>query len=216
MGNESFFTVDGVRVTRTEDLRLITGCGRFAADWNLPGQLYGCFLRSDRAHARIVALDVAAARRFPGVHTVITGDDAVRAGYVQPVSFFTFAGKDGQRAKIPRRPVLAHGRVRFVGEPVALVVADSEDIARDACALIALQYEDLPCVIDPASAFAPCAAQLHEGIPFNQAFECEAGDDVTYFIAEFDVVAAHFVSPVSYGYLQLLHQLHRPLHRQYL
>ena len=176
MSHELFFTVDGVRVTRTEDLRLITGRGRFAADWNLPGQLYGCFLRSDRAHARIVALDVAAARRHPGVHAVITGEDAVRAGYVQPVSFFTFAGKDGQRAKIPQRPVLAHERVRFAGEPVALVVADSENIARDACTLIAIQYEDLPCVIDPSSAFAPGAAQLHEDIPFNQAFECEAGD----------------------------------------
>lgn len=170
------FTIEGVRVTRLEDLRLITGRGRFAADWNAPGQLHGHFLRADRAHARIVELDVAAARRHPGVHAVITGEDAVRAGYVQPVSFFTFEGKDGQRAKIPQRPVLAHQRVRFVGEPVALVVADSEDIARDACALIAIRYEDLPCVIDPAAAFAPTAAQLHEGIPRNQAFECEAGD----------------------------------------
>lgn len=176
MPNDPIFTVEGVRVTRLEDLRLITGRGCFAADWNLPGQRYGHFVRSDRAHARIVALDIAVARRHPGVHAVITGDDALRAGYVQPVSFFTFEGKDGQRAKIPKRPVLAHQRVRFVGEPVALVVADREDIARDACALITIRYEDLPYVVDPAAAFAPTAAQLHEGIPFNQAFECEAGD----------------------------------------
>jgi len=179
VGNDASFTVDGMRVTRLEDLRLITGHGRFAADWNLPGQLYGYFLRSDRAHARIVELDVTAARRAPGVHAVITGEDAVRAGYVQPVSFFTFEGTDGQRAKRPRRPVLAHERVRFVGEPVALVVADSENIARDAGALITIRYEDLPCVIDPATAFAPDAAQLHEGVPRNQAFECEAGDAAT-------------------------------------
>ena len=152
MGNSPTFTVDGQRVTRLEDVRLLTGHGKFAADWNLPGQLHGAFLRSDRAHARIVALNVDVARRHPGVHAVLTGEDAVRAGYVQPVSFFTFPGKDGQRAKIPQRPVLAHERVRFVGEPVALVVADSEDVARDACALIDIRYEDLPCVVDPAAA----------------------------------------------------------------
>ena len=176
MSNDKFFTVEGERVTRLEDLRLITGRGRFAADWNAADQLYGHFLRSDRAHAHIIELDISAARRYPGVHAVITGEDAVRAGYVQPVSFFTFEGKDGQRAKIPKRPALAHRRVRFVGEALALVVADSENIARDACALIRVRYEDLPCVIDPASAFAPTAAQLHEDIAHNQAFECEAGD----------------------------------------
>ena len=73
------FTVDGQRVTRLEDVRLLTGHGKFASDWNLPGQLHAAFLRSDRAHARIVALNVDAARRYPGVHAVLTGEEIGRA-----------------------------------------------------------------------------------------------------------------------------------------
>src|SRR5450756_488229 len=128
--NRQFFEVDGVRVSRLEDLRLVTGCGKYASDWDSPGQLYGYFLRSDRAHARIVSLHVEAARKHPGMHGVVTGEDAVRAGYVQPVSFFNLTGKNGMRARVPQRPVLAHGRVRFVGEPVALIVAESHGASR--------------------------------------------------------------------------------------
>src|SRR5450759_1389446 len=174
--NRQFFEVDGVRVSRLEDLRLVTGCGKYASDWDSPGQLYGYFLRSDRAHARIVSLHVEAARKHPGVHGVVTGEDAVRAGYVQPVSFFNLTGKNGMRARVPQRPVLAHGRVRFVGEPVALIVAESVHSAQDACALIEVQYEDLPCAVDPEEALAPSAPQLHENVPGNMSFECEAGD----------------------------------------
>ncbi len=171
-----FFEVDGVRVARLEDLRLVTGHGKYASDWNLPGQSHGHFLRSDRAHARIVSLNVEAARRHPGVHAILTGDDAVRAGYVQPVSFFNLIGKDKMRARVPQRPVLAYERVRFVGEPVALVVGDSAYIAQDACALIEVQYEDLPIVVDPEEALAPGAPRLHDDIPGNMPFECEAGN----------------------------------------
>lgn len=171
-----FFEVDGVRVSRLEDLRLVTGHGKYASDWNLPGQLHGHFLRSNRAHARIVSLNVEAARRHPGVHAILTGEDAVRAGYVQPVSFFNLIGKDKMRARVPQRPVLAYERVRFVGEPVALVVADSAYIAQDACALIEVQYEDLPIVVDLEQALAPGAPQLHDDIPGNLSFECEAGN----------------------------------------
>ncbi len=170
------FEVSGARVTRLEDYRLLTGAGTFAADWNLPGQLYGHFLRTDRAHARIVSLDVSAARKHPGVHAVLTGDDAVRAGYVQPVSFFTFAGKNGAKPLLPQWTVLAHERVRFNGEPLAFVVAESALIAQDACALIKVEYEELPCVVDGESALAPGAPVLHQHIPGNQSFECEAGD----------------------------------------
>ena len=170
------FAVSGARVSRLEDFRLLTGRGRYAADWNMSGQLYGYFLRSERAHALIVGLTLEAARTLPGVQAILTGEDAVRAGFVQPVSFFNLKGRDGTRARLPQWPVLAYGRVRFVGEPVAFVVADSVDIARDACALIEIVYEDLPCVIDYAEALAPGAPQLHENVPQNLSFECEAGD----------------------------------------
>ena len=171
-----FFEVDGVRVSRLEDLRLVTGSGKYASDWNMPGQLHGHFLRSDRAHARIVSLRVKAAREHPGVHAVLTGEDAVRAGYVQPVSFFNLTGKNGMRARVPQWPVLACGRVRFVGEPVAFIVAESAHVAQDAGALIEIEYEELPVVIDSEEALAPAAPQLHENVPGNMPFECEAGD----------------------------------------
>ena len=78
MGHHDLFEVDGVRVSRFEDLRLITGAGTYASDWNLPGQLHAFFLRSDRAHAKIVSIDTAGARKHPGVAGIYTGEDAVR------------------------------------------------------------------------------------------------------------------------------------------
>ena len=138
--------------------------------------MHGHFLRADRAHARIVSIDSSAAKNYPGVQAVLTGEDAVRAGYVQPVSFFNFPGKHGAKPLLPRWPVLAHERVRFAGEAVAFVVADSAHMAQDACALINVVYQALPCVVDGAAALAPAAPLLHQHIPGNLPFECEAGD----------------------------------------
>src|SRR5690606_4327747 len=118
------FEVGGAKLSRLEDLRLIKGEGRYAADWSLPNQAHAAFLRSDRAHAKILSVNTDAARKAKGVLAVLTGEDAVKAGYVKPLSFLTFAGKDGKKASIPERPVLAHGRVRFVGDLVALVIAE--------------------------------------------------------------------------------------------
>ena len=146
--------VAGARVARLEDRRLIAGEGRFAADWNLPGQLHAAFLRSDRAHARIVRIDASAARAAPGVRLVLTGEDAVRAGQVRPIHFLTFPGRDGMRARIPDRPSIAHERVRFVGEPVALVVADSADLAADACALVRVPTVNAVAAMTPPATAA--------------------------------------------------------------
>jgi carbon-monoxide dehydrogenase large subunit len=161
--------------SRVEDLRLITGTGKFAADWNAPGQLYGCFVRSDRAHANILAVNPAPALAFPGVEHVFTGEDAVRAGYIRPPHALTFTGLNGMKALVPDRPVLARDRVRFVGEAVALVVATSAAAAQDAAELVEVDYEDLPCVVQPEDALAPGAPQLHDGVPGNLAFQSEAG-----------------------------------------
>ena len=111
---------------RREDLRLVTGQGRYTADWNLPGQAYGYFLRSDRAHAEIVAIDTAAASRAPGVLGVFCGEDLAQGRLQEPAADVHFKGKDGTVIKVPHRHALAQERVRFVGEPVALVVAESE------------------------------------------------------------------------------------------
>ena len=102
---------------RREDDRLLTGQGRYTADWNFPGQLYGCFLRSDRAHARIASIDTGAARAAPGVVAVYTGEDVKHFQTPPPMVRYPI--------KVPQRPILARERVRYVGEEIALVVAAS-------------------------------------------------------------------------------------------
>src|SRR3977135_1914709 len=105
--------MSGVFKGRREDERLITGQGRYTADWNLPGQVYGYFLRADRAHAEIVTLDVGEASRSPRVLAVLTGRDLEQAGFRSPRPISHFKGKDGTLLKSPHRPALAHERVRF-------------------------------------------------------------------------------------------------------
>jgi aerobic carbon-monoxide dehydrogenase large subunit len=163
--------------TRVEDARLITGGGKFAADWNMRGQLYAQFVRSDRAHAEIVSIKVEAARRHPGVKGVFSGIDAVRAGYVKAPHSLNFPGVNGMQTRAPERPVLANGKVRFVGEALALVAAESAGAAEDAAHLIEVEYRDLPAVVLPEGALLDGAPQLHEGVvPGNLALETEAGD----------------------------------------
>ncbi|MEO7728565.1 MAG: xanthine dehydrogenase family protein molybdopterin-binding subunit, partial [Burkholderiales bacterium] len=102
-------------MSRREDQRLTTGHGRYTADWNLPDQLHAVFLRADRAHAEIVSLDTARALKHPGVLAIFTGADAQTAGYKSLPNVVNFPGKDGLAMKKPLHPVLAQGRVRFVG-----------------------------------------------------------------------------------------------------
>ena len=161
---------------RVEDQRLITGAGKYASDWNAAGQLYGYFVRSDHAHAEIKAVDTAAALKQPGVRHVFTGADAVAAGYIKPPHSLTIPGRNGSKALAPQRPVLAHGKVRFVGEAIALVVADSAAAAQSAAELVEIEYRDLPCVVQPEAALALGAPQLHDDVPGNLSFEAETGN----------------------------------------
>jgi aerobic carbon-monoxide dehydrogenase large subunit len=174
MTYETHHAHDGRRV---EDYRLITGAGRYASDWNQPGQLYGHFVRADRAHAEILSVDTKNALAFPGVKHVFTGEDAVAAGYVKAPHTMQFVGKNGMKARGPDRPVLAHGRVRFVGEAVALVVADTAAAAQDAAELVEVEYRDLPSVTDAEAALADGAPQLADDIPGNLAWESEVGNE---------------------------------------
>src|SRR5258708_6859508 len=161
---------------RREDARLLTGQGRYTADWNLPDQLYGVFLRSDHAHAEIAALNVEAARRAPGVVAVFTGADTGKAGFKSPPSLVKYPGKGGMAIKIPHREVLAERRVRFVGQEIALVVATSAAAAQDAAEAIEVEYRDLPVIVDADAALAGAAPQLHADIPGNLSFDYEYGD----------------------------------------
>src|SRR5215470_11477518 len=162
---------------RREDLRLVTGQGKYASDWNLPGQLYGYFLRSDRAHAEIVSLDAGKARNAPGVVAVLTGADTARAGFKPTPNIARYPGRGGVTIKVPHRDGLANGRVRFVGQEVALVVAQSASAAQDAAERIDVEYRDLPVIVDAEAALASGASQLYPEIPGNLCFDYEYGDE---------------------------------------
>ena len=174
---------------RREDQRLITGQGRFTSDWNLPDQLYGHFLRADRAHAEIVALNVGAALAAPGVKAVLTGEDTHRAGFKDAPPIVRYPGRGGMKLVEPHRDTLAFGRVRHVGQEVALVVADSPAAAQDAAELIEVEYRELPPIVEAEQALAAGAVQLYDHIPGNLAYDFEYGDDAAVTAAFAD--AAH-------------------------
>jgi len=162
---------------RREDLRLVTGQGKYTSDWNLPGQLYGHFLRSDRAHAEIVSLETGETAKSPGVVAVLTGADTAKAGFKSTPNIARYPGRGGVGIKVPHRDGLANGRVRFVGQEVALVVAASAAAAQDAAETIEIEYRDLPVVVDAEAALASGAAQLYPEIPGNLCFDYEYGDE---------------------------------------
>lgn len=162
---------------RLEDLRLVTGTGKYTADWNLPGQLYACFVRSDRAHAEIVSVDVSGARQHAGVARVYTGEDALRAGYDKFFVIVNWPGRGGEHMKKPARPSLAVGKVRHVGDAVAMVIADSPVAAQDAAELVTVEYRDLPAVVTVEEAMAEGAPQLHDDAPGNLSFDFEGGSE---------------------------------------
>jgi len=164
-------------VNRVEDRRLITGHGKYTADWNRAGQLYAHFVRADRAHAEIIAIDTTAALASPGVKLILTGEDAVRAGYLKAPHALTFPGRNGINARAPARPVLATNKVRFVGEAIAIVVAESAAAAQDAAELVQIEFRDLAAVPLAEDALAAGAVALHDDVPGNLAFEVEAGDE---------------------------------------
>ena len=164
---------------RREDLRLLTGQGRYTADYGFKGQVAGHFLRADRAHAKIARIDTAKARKLPGVLDILTGADLVATGWKGVPSTSFFKGVGGSTLRVPFRTGLAHERVRFVGEPVALIVAESEYIAQDAAELIAIEYEDLAPLVTARAAIAAGAVRVHDELPDNLAFDYEYGNQAS-------------------------------------
>jgi len=162
---------------RREDQRLLTGQGRYTNDWNFDGQVYAWFRRSDRAHAAITRIDKSAAEKSPGVLAVLTGRDLADERFATLPPIEPPPGRGGQKIKVPERPMLARERVRFVGEEVAVVVAQTQAAARDAAELIDIDYEDLPVLIGPERAAAPGAIAIHDNIPGNICFDFEYGDE---------------------------------------
>jgi len=176
---------------RREDQRLVTGRGRYTNDHHLHGQAAAHFLRADRAHAKIVKIDTSAARASKGVLDIVTGEDIVATGWKTPPVLAFFKGVGGSSVRVPFRPGLAHGTVRFVGEPVAVVVAETEHLAQDAAEKIVIEYEDLPVAVDAAAALEAGAPRVHADMPDNLCFEYEYGskDPVDQAFAK----AAHII-----------------------
>ncbi len=182
----------GQAVRRSEDRRFVTGHGRYLDDIDLPGQACGWFLRAPLAHAAIRRLDTAAAAAAPGVVGIVTGADLAADGIGTIPCPGRVRNRDGSRQPATPRPALAQGRVRHVGDPVALVVADTADRAMDAAELIDVDYEPLPVVTDPVAALADGAPQIWDEAPGNQAFDWELGDAGA--VAAAFARAAHVIS----------------------
>jgi carbon-monoxide dehydrogenase large subunit len=177
--------VFGSGIKRREDPRLLTGTARYTADFTLPGQLYAAILRSPHGHARIGKIDTAAAKSAPGVAAVFTGADT--EGVLHPIPCAWLVPNSD--LKTAPYPPLARTVVRYVGDAVAVVVAESPQQAADAVELIDVEYEPLPVTIDPEQAVKAGAPQLHAEAPGNLAFHWTvAGGDVDAAFSKADVV----------------------------
>ena len=188
----------GKSVLRVEDRNLLIGTGVFADDVSLPGQAFVCFLRSPHPHARIVAIDAAAASAMPGVITIVTGADLVRAGVKPLLQSADFKRGDGSPTSAPPQHALAVGTVRFVGEAVAAVVGETREQVRDALEAIDVQYAPLPMVADPVDAVAPGAPLVWPAATGNIAVEMRHGDA--------DAAAAAFAKAAHVVTLDLVNQ----------
>ena len=162
---------------RLEDERMLKGRGRYVSDWELPGQAHAHFLRADRAHARIVSIDPGPALAMPGVLAVLTGEDVAAAGAQGLPAAAPVKGRDGAEQPKIHRPALARGCVRYVGEPVALVIAESRALAQDAAEAIAIEYEDLPAVVDASAALRAGAALVHDEVAGNLVIDFAGGNE---------------------------------------
>jgi carbon-monoxide dehydrogenase large subunit len=155
----------GQPVRRREDPRLITGEGTYVDDVKLPGMLHAALMRSPYAHAKINSVDLSAARKHPGVICALSGEDL--AGRLPSLPCVAPA------QNVPEHPVLARGKVRYVGDPVAVVVATDPYTARDAVDLITADFDPLPAVVDPEKALQPGAPLVHENFGTNLAAKAE-------------------------------------------
>ncbi|MBA4788317.1 MAG: xanthine dehydrogenase family protein molybdopterin-binding subunit [Rhizobiales bacterium] len=174
--NASAVTPIGAPVRRKEDHRFITGKGRYTDDLSRPGQAHAYFLRSPHAHARIRNIDLAAAADMPGVVAILTGKDLVEDGLGGLICGWMIHSKDGSPMKAGAHPALALDTVRYVGDHVAVVIAETLNAAKDAAAAIEVDYELLPAVADLAHAQAEGVPAIHDVAPRNTVFEWELGD----------------------------------------
>jgi len=165
----------GKPLKRREDARFLTGAGQYTDDVVLHGQTYAVFLRSPHAHARIKSINLDAAKKAPGVVQIFTGADLAEAKVGGLPCGWLIHSKDGTPMKEPAHPALAQGKVRHVGDQVALVVAESVLQAKDAAELIEVDYEEVPAVVDVATADT-AASSVHDDVPNNVCYDWGHGN----------------------------------------
>jgi carbon-monoxide dehydrogenase large subunit len=166
----------GASVKRREDGRFLAGRGHYVDDMNRPGQVYAAIRRSDRPHARIKSIDSSAAAAAPGVIAVYTGADMAADGIGGLPCGWQIHNKDGSPMAEPMHPVLAIGKVRHVGDPIAVVIAETKAQAKDAAELLVIDFEDLPGVADIRAASAPGAPLVHDEVAGNVCYDWHIGD----------------------------------------
>ena len=166
----------GQGIKRVEDVRLLRGRGRYLDDVNVPGQTYAVVVRSPHAHARLLAIDVSAAQRAPGVVAVFTGADLAKDGLGTMVMTLKRKRPDGSPMFARPHRGLTQDRVRYVGDPIALVVAETRAQAEDAVDLVQVDYEPLPSVTATAEAPQPGSAAVWDECPDNVSNVFESGD----------------------------------------
>ena len=179
----------GASTKRREDLRFLTGNGRYTDDINLRGQLYAYFLRSQVAHARINAIDTSTAEAMPGVVKVFTAKDFEGVGGM-PCGW-QVTDKHGQPMQEPKHPILADGKVRHVGDPIAVVVAETAELARDAAETIEVDLSELPAVVDMKAALNPDAPKVHDDLSSNLCYDWGFVEENKAAVDEAFTKAAH-------------------------
>ncbi|WP_025662704.1 xanthine dehydrogenase family protein molybdopterin-binding subunit [Rhizobium sp. IBUN] len=166
----------GARVARKEDKRFLTGKGRYTDDMVVPGMKFAYFIRSPHAHAKITRIDAASAKVMPGVIDVLDGKQLLSDGIGNLICGWMIHSKDGSPMKMGAWRPLAVETVRYVGDAVAIVVADSLAEARDAAEAVVIDYEELPVVVEAVEALKPGAPQLHPEAQNNLIFDWQLGD----------------------------------------
>src|SRR5262249_42576527 len=196
----------GQAVARFEDPRLVRGEGRYLGDVDLPDQAYAVVLRSPHAHARIKAIDTTAALAAPGVLAVYTGADYAADGLGGPQATMPRKRPDGSPMFAPQRPALCTDRVRYVGDPVALIIAQSLFEAKDAAELVVVDYQALPAVTDTAKAALPDSPPVWEECPDNISNVLALGDraktDAAFAAAEHRLQRRYVITRVHAQFME--------------
>jgi len=157
----------GASVRRKEDLRFISGKGRYTDDINRHGQLHAIIKRSDRPHAKIISINTDAAKAAPGVVAVYTGADLQASGMGGVPCGWGIKNKDGSPMAEPMHPVIAVGKVRHVGDPIAVVIAETRQQAKDGAELLEIELEDLPAIASVTAAIVKGRAMTKSSISRN-------------------------------------------------